>query len=102
MQPRTLQMKAPGYFSILIVILISISSTLLAQTKSEVLIVLGSDTAIWDGMSTTRYNNTYNQALYTDPAGNAYEVMNSGFLKQEVIHQIPAGIRRAITKKRGR
>lgn len=44
-----------------------------------VYLVIGSDTAIWDGMSTSRYHCTYNPALYTNPADNAYAVMNMDF-----------------------
>lgn len=51
---------------------------------ATVYLVLGSDTAIWDGMSTTRYHNTYNQSLYTDPSMNAYEVMDPAFRAQYV------------------
>lgn len=52
--------------------------------SATVYLVLGSDTAIWDGMSTSRYHDTYNQALYTDPSMNAYEVMNPAFRSQFV------------------
>lgn len=45
----------------------------------EVYLVIGSDTAIWDGMDVARYHCTYNFALYTDPARNAYKVMNPAF-----------------------
>jgi hypothetical protein len=45
----------------------------------KVYLVLGSDTAIWDRMSNTTYNNTYNQSLYTDPNMNAYQVMSENF-----------------------
>jgi len=51
---------------------------------ATVYLVLGSDTAIWDGMSVNRYHNTYNQALYTDPSMNAYEVMDPAFRSQFV------------------
>ena len=51
---------------------------------ATVYLVLGSDTAIWDGMSVNRYHNTYNQALYTDPSMNAYEVMDPVFRSQFV------------------
>ncbi|MDZ7305413.1 MAG: hypothetical protein ONB44_25110 [candidate division KSB1 bacterium] len=47
--------------------------------SGEVYLVLGSDTAIWDGMNVARYHCTYNLNLYTDPAGNAYQVMNPAF-----------------------
>ncbi|MBN2355367.1 hypothetical protein JXO59_04600, partial [candidate division KSB1 bacterium] len=45
----------------------------------EVYLVLGSDTAIWDGMSTSRYHCTYRADLYTDPSRNAYRVMDPTF-----------------------
>ena len=41
--------------------------------------VLGSDTAIWNGMNTGRYNNFYNIDLYTNPNRNAYAVMDPSF-----------------------
>lgn len=52
--------------------------------SATVYLVLGSDTAIWDGMSVNRYHNTYNQALYTDPSMNTYEVMDPAFRAQFV------------------
>ncbi|MGE5316265.1 MAG: T9SS type A sorting domain-containing protein [Acidobacteriota bacterium] len=42
----------------------------------KVYLVLGSDTAIWDGMNVARFDPHYNGALYTDPAQNAYKVMD--------------------------
>ena len=51
---------------------------------ATVYLVLGSDTAIWDGMSTSRHHCTYNQALYTDPSMNAFEVMDPAFRAQYV------------------
>ena len=65
----------------LILILIITVSGVHAAT---VYLVLGSDTAIWDGMSTSRYHCTYNQALYTDPSMNAFEVMDPAFRAQYV------------------
>ena len=44
-----------------------------------VYLVLGSDTAIWNGMNTSRYNNFYNIDLYTNPTRNAYTVMDPAF-----------------------
>ena len=49
------------------------------SNAGEVYLVLGSDTAIWDGMSTNRYNNDYDPELYTDPSMNAYLVMDPAF-----------------------
>lgn len=50
----------------------------------EVYLVLGSDTAIWEGMSTSTYHCTYNIDLYTNPSRNAYGVMNPAFRAQFV------------------
>lgn len=50
-----------------------------AFSAGEVYLVIGSDTAIWSGMNTGKYNCTYNQSLYTDPTRNAYIVMNPSF-----------------------
>jgi flagellar hook capping protein FlgD len=49
------------------------------SNAGEVYLVLGSDTAIWDGMGTNRYNNDYDPELYTDPSMNAYIVMDPAF-----------------------
>ncbi len=48
-------------------------------TSGDVYLVIGSDTAIWDGMSTSRFHNFYNIDLYINPMGNAYQVMNPDF-----------------------
>jgi len=42
----------------------------------NVYLVIGSDTAIWDGMNTSRYNNFYNIDLYVNPERNAYKIMD--------------------------
>jgi Secretion system C-terminal sorting domain len=47
-----------------------------------VYLVLGSDTAIWNGMNTGRFNNYYNIDLYVNPNKNAYTVMNPSFREQ--------------------
>ncbi len=47
--------------------------------SGNVYLVIGSDTAIWDGMSTTRFNNFYNIDLYTNPNRNAYKIMDPAF-----------------------
>jgi len=52
---------------------------LLLLQAAEVYLVIGSDTAIWDGMSTSRYHCYYNQDLYTAPSDNAYAVMDPSF-----------------------
>lgn len=48
-------------------------------SAGKVYLVLGSDTAIWQSMSTNHYHSTYNQALYTDPTRQAYTVMDPAF-----------------------
>ena len=48
-------------------------------SAGKVYLVIGSDTAIWDGMNTRRYNCTYDQSLFTDPSRNAYTVMDPTF-----------------------
>ncbi|KPL20018.1 MAG: hypothetical protein AMJ92_00825 [candidate division Zixibacteria bacterium SM23_81] len=53
-------------------------------TAGEVYLVMGSDTAIWEGMSTSTYHCTYNIDLYTNPSRNAYGVMNPAFRAQFV------------------
>jgi hypothetical protein len=50
----------------------------------EVYLVMGSDTAIWSGMSTSNYHCTYNIDLYTNPSRNAYGVMDPAFRAQFV------------------
>lgn len=47
--------------------------------NGTVYLVLGSDTAIWDGMSVNQYQCTYDPGLYLDPNGNAYQVMDPAF-----------------------
>ncbi|MCX6142655.1 MAG: T9SS type A sorting domain-containing protein [Ignavibacteriales bacterium] len=49
------------------------------QGQAKVYLVLGSDTAIWDGMGVDRFNDTYVDALFTDPTYNAYKVMDPSF-----------------------
>ncbi len=56
----------------------------LAYAAGEVYLVLGSDTAIWAGMSTSNYHCTYNIDLYTNPSLNAYGVMDPAFRAQFV------------------
>ncbi|MFC1683566.1 hypothetical protein ACFL0G_05125, partial [Candidatus Zixiibacteriota bacterium] len=50
----------------------------------EVYLVMGSDTAIWTGLSTSTYRCTYDPDLYTNPARNAYGVMDPTFRTQFV------------------
>jgi len=65
-------------FSIFSIFIILISSASLSGS-GKVYLVLGSDTAIWDGMNTHAYHCNYNLSLYLDPAQNAYKVMDPDF-----------------------
>lgn len=49
------------------------------QAPGTVYLVLGSDTAIWDGMDTSRFHCHYNIDLYTNQTRNAYQVMDPAF-----------------------
>jgi hypothetical protein len=48
-------------------------------SEGTVYLVLGSDTATWEGMDVSRYNCTYALSLYTDPARNAARIMDPAF-----------------------
>jgi hypothetical protein len=47
--------------------------------EGTVYLVLGSDTATWEGMTVSRYNCTYAVTLYTDPSRNAALIMDPAF-----------------------
>ncbi len=59
----------------LFIIMVFVTSQIFAE-PGKVYLVLGSDTAIWDGMDVAKFNCTYNLSLYTDPTRNATGVMN--------------------------
>ena len=48
-------------------------------SAGDVYLVIGSDTAIWEGMNTNRFHCFYNVDLYTNPQRNAYKVMDPAF-----------------------
>lgn len=50
--------------------------------QGKVYLVLGSDTAIWDGLTVGKYNCSYNLSLYSDPSKNGYRVMDPVFRNQ--------------------
>jgi hypothetical protein len=50
-----------------------------SQDTTEVLLVLGSDTALWDGMGTDSFHDHYNPQLYVDPSQNSYKVMDAAW-----------------------
>lgn len=62
-------------FSILLILLSS--SVLLPQGK--VYIIIGSDTAIWESMTTNKFECTYNIRVIPDALRNYYRVMQPGF-----------------------
>ena len=72
MKPHTV-VKQCIFFSVFIIFANYLFSA------GTVYLVIGSDTAIWEGMNVGRYHCTYNQSLYTDPARNTYTVMNPDF-----------------------
>jgi hypothetical protein len=49
------------------------------SAQGKVYLVLGSDTATWDGMNTNEFHCTYALSLFTDPGRNAYKVMDPAF-----------------------
>ncbi len=65
-------------------ILLIIMLLITASRAGKVYLVLGSDTAIWEGMSVANFNCTYNPSLYLDPGRNTYAVMDPAFRAQHV------------------
>ena len=70
--------------SIYLAFFVVLASISLLQGQGKVYLVLGSDTAIWDGMGVDRFNDSYVDALFTDPSYNAYRVMDQSFRSQLV------------------
>ena len=62
-----------------LIILNLIVSIILIYPQAKVYLVLGSDTAIWNGMNTARYHCTYNLDLFTAPSSNTAVVMSEVF-----------------------
>lgn len=52
---------------------------ILVTNPGVVYLVLGSDTAIWEGMNVNQYRCYFNIDLYTNPLRNAYKVMDPAF-----------------------
>lgn len=48
-------------------------------SQGKVYLVLGSDTAIWNSMSVSKYNSTYSLDLFTTPTSNTAVVMSESF-----------------------
>ena len=70
------------FIHILIITILLLGHSSKISAGGVVYLVIGSDTAIWDGMNTATYNNYYNIDLYTNPARNTYEVMDPAFRDQ--------------------
>jgi hypothetical protein len=64
---------------LLCVILVVCAAVSPASSEGTVYLVLGSDTATWEGMDVSRYNCTYALSLYTDPLRNAARIMDPAF-----------------------
>ena len=77
--PKTLSERP-----ILLALFVVLSSISLLRGQGKVYLVLGSDTAIWDGMDVAKFSCTYSDALFTDPSRNAYKVMDQSFRNQLV------------------
>ena len=74
-----------NYFrTFFLLIIVACFHRTLATTPGNVYLVLGSDTAIWNGMNVNQYHCYYNIDLYTDPLQNAYQVMSPDFRAQFV------------------
>ena len=46
------------------------------SASGKIYFVIGSDTAIWDGMSTSKFVDHYNYDLYINRYGNTYRIMD--------------------------
>ena len=55
---------------------ILLAANCLQGAPGTVYLVIGSDTAIWDGLDLTRYHCHFRPDLYSSPGQNAYTVMN--------------------------
>ena len=69
--------------TIAVLITLFVSVTFL-YAQGKVYLVLGSDTAAWDGMDTNNFHCTYALSLFTDPGRNAYKVMDPAFRNQNL------------------
>jgi hypothetical protein len=63
---------------------VSVAACRPVSGAGTVYLVLGSDTAIWDGMDDGRYDCLYRLDLYVDPTRNAYQVMSPAFRQRFV------------------
>ncbi|MBL7068129.1 MAG: T9SS type A sorting domain-containing protein [Candidatus Marinimicrobia bacterium] len=72
-------MKKISIIHILFLIIIPFAQL---SSTGKVYLVLGSDTAIWDGLGVSKYNCTLNLSLYTDPSRNCFTVMDPSWRSQ--------------------
>lgn len=70
--------------NVITLIVLLIFGHMLPAETGKVYLVIGSDTAIWDGLNTSQYHDHYNLSLYTDPNQNASGVMDPDFRHQFV------------------
>jgi hypothetical protein len=73
-------MKSLSLLKFTILLSIILVNHIIPQAK--VYLVLGSDTAIWDGMNTAKYNCYYNLDLFTAASSNTSVVMSDAFRNQ--------------------
>lgn len=74
----------PNFKLVIAVLSVLLGSVTLLYAQATVYLVLGSDTATWDGMDTNKFHCTYSLALFTDPGRNAYKVMDPVFRNQNL------------------
>ena len=74
-------MKTIRLYFLLITLILALPLSLLFA-EGKVYLVLGSDTAIWDGMDVNKYYCTYTLSLFDDPGMNAHKVMDPAFRAQ--------------------
>lgn len=74
-------MKTPLIHSLILVFALALPLSYL-HAEGKVYLVLGSDTALWDGMDVTKYFCTYALSLFDDPGMNAHKVMDPTFRAQ--------------------
>lgn len=60
-------------------LIISILFSVLISAQGNIYFILGSDTAIWDGMDVAKYNCYYNNTVIPDNTRNYYEVMQPSY-----------------------
>lgn len=69
-------------FRLLLILTSIFFATILLYPQGKVYLVLGSDTAIWDGMDVSKYHCYYNLDLFTSSTNNTATVMSESFRNQ--------------------